>query len=54
LQFSGGEKKKMEEQLKNAVSSDGGGLRLCGTEVLFRSGNPLLESQSWPQLWHLM
>jgi hypothetical protein len=38
------DKEKMEEQLENAVSSDGGGLRLCGTEVLFRSGNPLLES----------
>mmetsp|Transcript_28414 Transcript_28414/g.60182 ORF Transcript_28414/g.60182 Transcript_28414/m.60182 type:complete len:1000 (+) Transcript_28414:244-3243(+) len=39
------EKEEMEETLASAVESNENPLRLLGTEVIFRSGNPLLESE---------
>ncbi|KAL9180594.1 hypothetical protein ACHAXT_011047 [Thalassiosira profunda] len=39
------EKEKLEEILASAVASKENPLRLLGTEVMFRSGNPLLESE---------
>lgn len=37
------DKEEMEEELKAAKESQEGGLQLKGTEVIFRSGNPLAE-----------
>lgn len=39
------DKEEMEETLASAVLSNENPLRLLGTEVIFRSGNPLLESE---------
>jgi len=39
------DKEELEETLASAVASNENPLRLLGTEVIFRSGNPLLESE---------
>lgn len=39
------DKETLEERLASAVASNENPLQLLGTEVIFRSGNPLLESE---------
>lgn len=45
ISFSINEKEELENTLASAVASNENPLVLHGTEVFFRSGNPLLESQ---------
>ena len=43
--LAGNDKEDLETTLASAVASNENPLRLLGTEVIFRSGNPLLESE---------
>jgi len=43
--LSENDKESMEETLKSAVEALQGGLQLHGTQVIFRSGNPLIEHE---------